>query len=292
MNTLTAVPRTRLFSLAKMIPSARAPWFDRLVIALAVILLLVACLGEFMAPYDPYSVQPALALKPPSQTHWLGTDENGRDILSRILAGARSTVFSAVFIGVAAAAIGVALAALASTLGRWIDELIMRICDIMLAIPPLVLALGIAMALGPSLQSATIALIASLWPGTARIVRGVMRKTMSESYVEAARSLGASRLRVMVRHVIPNSMDVAIVHTAFEIGGITLILAGLSFVGVGAQPPSAEWGAMAAAGRNYALTAWWVTVAPGLAITFAVVTLGLFGEVLQGRLSPSRRKKS
>ena len=282
-------PRNPALRLARILPVG-GNWFDALVIAMVILLALTALFGEFIAPYDPYAVQLAQAAQPPDRAHWLGTDENGRDILSRLLAGARSTILSAVLIGVAAAAIGVMLAAVAAMLGGWVDEFIMRICDIMLAIPPLVLALGIAMALGPSLQSAIVALIAALWPGTTRIVRGVMRKTMAESYVEASRSLGASRFRTMTRHVIPNSLDVALVHTAFEIGGTILILAGLSFVGVGAQPPSAEWGAMAAAGRNYALTSWWITLAPGMAITCVVVTFGLFGEVLQARFSPSQRK--
>lgn len=266
-------------------------WFDLGVYAMLLALIIAVAFGGMLAPYDPYRVDLPASLQPPSAEHLLGTDENGRDIWSRILVGASGTLWSAFVIAITAAGIGVLAAALAASLGRWVDEAIMRICDILLAVPGLVLALGIAVALGPSLQSAAIAMIIASWPGTTRVVRGVFRTTMSQSYVESARAMGASKPRIMVQHVIPNSLDVVIVQTAFDIGGITLLLAGLSFIGVGAQPPSAEWGAMAAAGGAYALTSWWVALWPGLAITFAVVTFGLLGEVLQARLNPMLRKK-
>ena len=288
--TDTAIVRQGLQSVTSRIRDRLPGWFDGVVYALLGILVIVSMFGGLLAPYDPYQVDLTLSLQPPSAAHLLGTDENGRDILSRILVGAQGTLTSSFIIGVAAALIGIFFAALAATLGRWVDEIIMRLCDILLAIPSLVLALGIAIALGPSLQSAVIALVVSMWPGTTRVIRGVFRKTMSETYVESARAMGASKPRIMVQHVIPNSLDVVIVQTAFDIGGITLILAGLSFIGVGAQPPSAEWGAMASAGRSYALTAWWVALWPGLAITLAVVTFGLLGEILQARLNPALRK--
>lgn len=270
---------------------ARQLWFDGVVVGLVVFLLLLAVFGGMLAPEDPYEVDLARAFLPPGGEHLLGTDENGRDILSRLMAGAGTTLLSSVVIAMAAALLGVTIAAIASLAGGVLDEAVMRICDIVLAIPALILALGIAMALGPSLESAIIALIVALWPGTTRIVRSTMRRVMEEPYVEAARSMGASRVNVVFRHVIPNSLDVAIVDTAFSIGGITLILASLSFIGVGAQPPSPEWGAMAADGRSYALTAWWITVAPGLAITLAVIAFGLLGEVLQARFNPSQGRR-
>ncbi len=270
---------------------SRQLWFDGAVVGLVVFLLLLAVFGGLLAPEDPYEVDLARAFLPPGGEHLLGTDENGRDILSRLMAGAGTTLLSSVVIAIAAAVLGVTIAAIASLAGGVLDEAVMRICDIVLAIPALILALGIAMALGPSLESAIIALIVALWPGTTRIVRSTMRRVMEEPYVEAARSMGASRVNVVFRHVIPNSLDVAIVDTAFSIGGITLILASLSFIGVGAQPPSPEWGAMAADGRSYALTAWWITVAPGLAITLAVIAFGLLGEVLQARFNPSQGRR-
>jgi peptide/nickel transport system permease protein len=271
---------------------ARLPhWFDGIVYLMLLALMVAVAFGGALAPYDPYHVDLPSALLPPSPEHLMGTDENGRDIWSRILTGAAGTLWSAFLIAVVAAFIGVAAAALAASLGRWVDESIMRLCDILLAVPSLVLALGIAIALGPSLESAAIAMIIASWPGTTRVVRGVFRTTMSQSYVESARAMGASRTRVMLQHVIPNSLDVVIVQTAFDIGGLTLLLAGLSYIGVGAQPPSAEWGAMASAGGAYALTSWWVALWPGLAITFAVVTFGLMGEILQARLNPMLRRK-
>lgn len=270
---------------------AKQLWFDGVVIGLVIFLLLLAAFGAVLAPHDPYEVDLGRAFLPPSADHLFGTDESGRDILSRLMTGAGTTLLSALVIALSAGVIGVILAALASLAGGWLDEAVMRLCDIVLAIPALILALGIAMALGPSLQSAIIALIVAMWPGTTRIVRSTMRKNMQEPYVEAAYSQGASRWNVVFRHVIPNSLDVAIVDTAFSIGGITLILASLSFIGVGAQPPSAEWGAMAAGGRSYVLTSWWITVAPGLAITLAAVAFGLLGEVLQARFNPSQGRR-
>lgn len=268
----------------------RLPGMEIVVYAMLAALVFAVCFGKLLAPYDPFAVDLPSALLPPSAEHLLGTDQSGRDIWSRIPDGASGTLLSAALIGLAAAAIGILVAAIAATFGGWIDEMLMRLCDIILAIPGLVLALGIAIALGPSLESAVIAMIIAQWPGTTRVVRTVFRTTMEQSYVESARAMGASRLRVMVQHVIPNSLDVVIVQTAFDIGGITLLLAGLSYIGVGAQPPSAEWGSMAAEGGAYALTSWWVAMWPGLAITFAVVTFALLGEILQAKLNPALKK--
>ncbi|MGO4681399.1 ABC transporter permease [Microbacterium sp. 2MCAF23] len=270
---------------------AKQLWFDGVVVGLVVLLVLLAAFGGLLAPNDPFLVDLGKAFIPPGPQHLLGTDESGRDVLSRLMTGAGTTLLSALVIALSAGVIGVIIAALASLAGGWLDEAVMRLCDIVLAIPALILALGIAMALGPSLQSAIIALIVAMWPGTTRIVRSSMRKNMEEPYVEAARSQGASKWNVVFRHVIPNSLDVAIVDTAFSIGGITLILASLSFIGVGAQPPSPEWGAMAADGRSYVLTSWWITVAPGLAIMVAAVAFGLLGEVLQARFNPSQGRR-
>lgn len=269
---------------------AAAPWLEVFVYLSLALLAVAVLFGSWLAPYDPFQVDLANALQPPSSAHLMGTDQNGRDIWSRILDGASGTLLSAAIIGVAAALIGVAVAAVAAMFGGWVDEALMRLCDIVLAVPGLVLALGIAIALGPSLQSAVIAMIVAQWPGTTRVVRSVFRTTMSQAYVESATAMGSSRLRMMIQHVIPNSLDVVIVQTAFDIGGITLILAGLSYIGVGAQPPSAEWGSMAADGGAYALTSWWVAMWPGLAITFAVVTFALWGEILQTRLNPALKK--
>lgn len=264
-------------------------WFDRMVYVILTILLIACIFGPVLAPHDPYQVNLDTKFLSPRPGYWLGTDASGRDILSRLLVGARGTLVSATLIALLAAIVGVLVAAIATTFGKWVDEILMRICDISLSLPLLVFGLGISVALGPSLQSAIIALVLAMWPGFARLARGVMKQTMAESYVEAARTMGASRLRIMLRHVLPNSLDVVVVHTTFDIGGVTLLLAGMSFIGVGAQPPSAEWGAMTSDGRGYIVTAWWASLAPGIAITLSVIAFGLLGDILQKRMDPSLR---
>ncbi|MGW4048765.1 ABC transporter permease [Streptomyces sp. NPDC004721] len=291
MSTVTK-PTMVGSALLRRRPSADAKWFNRVIVLLALLLLVVAVFGDRLAPLDPYRVMPHDALLPPSSEHWFGTDQQGRDVFSRLLVGARSTLLSSVLIVAAGALIGVAIAALAASLPKWLDQLIMRICDIALALPNMVLALGIAMALGPSLRSALIALVISLCPSYIRMSRVVMRETMTASYFEAARLMGASRWRIVTRHLLPNSTDLLGVQAAFDVGGMALMLGGLSFIGVGAQPPSAEWGAMAADGRSEVITAWWMAFFPGVAITLSVITFGLLGELLQTWRDPNLRETS
>ncbi len=179
---------------------------------------------------------------PPDARHWLGTDDQGRDIFWRLIAGAQLSLFSTIIVVALYSTIGMIVATLATVGPRWVDELLMRITDIGLSLPGLVVALGIATVLGPSLQSGIIALALTGWPMTARILRTTMRQTMEQPYVEGARILGVSPLRLMLKHVLPTSLDVLIVKWAGDISFTMLILAGLSFIGVGAQPPSPEWG--------------------------------------------------
>lgn len=288
MSISTALtPGALVAGLGKQSRTARTSWFERVVFTVVAFLLLLAVFGPLLAPMDPYRSRPTDKLIAPGAAHWFGTDQQGRDILSRLLTGARATLLSALLIVVAAAVIGILVATAAAVGGRWVDQIIMRMCDIALALPALVLALGIAVALSPGLTSAIIAMIFALWPSFARITRSAIRQSMSASYVEGARCMGASKLRLMFRHVLPNSLDIVIVQAAFDIGGTTIILAGLSYIGVGAQPPSAEWGAMASDGASYIVTAWWAALIPGLAITIVAITFGLFGDILQVRRDPA-----
>lgn len=286
--SLTATAGTRLGAVVRRRRS-RAPWLDYFVYAIMTVILIACVFGPMLAPHDPYRTDLDARFLSPRAGYWLGTDASGRDILSRLLVGARGTLLSATAIALLASFVGVAIAAIAAVSGKWADDILMRVCDIALSLPLLVFGLGISVALGPSLRSAIIALVLAMWPGFARLARGVIRQTMTESYVEAARTMGASKFRLMVKHVLPNSLDVVVVHTAFDIGGVTLLLAGMSFIGVGAQPPSAEWGAMASDGRGYIVTAWWASLAPGIAITLCVVAMGLFGDILQARMDPALR---
>ncbi|MCR1785699.1 ABC transporter permease [Nocardioides carbamazepini] len=277
--TTHAVPRVRR-------TRRRLPWLDRIAYGTVVLLLGLAILGPLLTPHDPYAVDLGQALQAPSGGHLLGTDGLGRDVLSRALAGARSSILGALLAVAGAAAIGILVACVATIGGRWVDDVVMRFCDITLSLPVMVMALGVAVALGPSLRSAVIAMVVAWWPGFARIARAEMRTVITSPYVEAARVLGASRWRVMLRHVLPNSLDGVYVQATLEIGGATLIMAGLSFVGAGAQPPSAEWGAMVETGARYLTSAWWISVVPGLLITLTALAFAISGDSLRTRNHP------
>jgi peptide/nickel transport system permease protein len=262
-----------------------------MVVAGVILLAVLVIVGPWIAPADTFRSAIGQALEAPSAAHWLGTDEQGRDVLWRTVAGARATILSALFVVFCYSVIGTLIAVLATVGGRWIDECLMRITDIGFALPGLVVALGIAAALGPSLRSAVIAMIATGWPYTARLLRGIMKETMASAFVEGAVVLGVSRTRLMWRHVLPNSLDVLTVKWAGDIGNTVLVLAGLSFIGVGAQPPSAEWGAAVASARDFLTSAPWVAIVPGLAIALTATIFGLFGDLLQSRSSGGRLVK-
>lgn len=261
----------------------RMPWIDRMAFVAVGVLLLLALVGPLVAPHDPYSVRLDDALQGPSGGHLLGTDALGRDVFSRIVAGARPSILGALATVGGAALIGVLVASVATIGGRWLDDILMRICDITLSLPVMVMALGVAVALGPSLRSAVIAMVIAWWPGFARLARAEMRTVLTSPYVEAARVLGAGRIRVMFRHVLPNSLDGVYVQATLEIGGATLIMAGLSFIGAGAQPPSAEWGAMVETGSRHLSNAWWISTFPGLMITVTALAFAISGDFLRNR---------
>ena len=264
---------------------------DRAAVVVSLLLVLLAIIGPFIAPYDAYLAVPADALLPPSAAHWMGTDDAGRDVLSRLLAGAGTTLLAAVAVVLISTVVGVLVACIAVLSPRGLDSTIMRICDIFMALPAMVLALGIAAALGPSLGSVVVAMVIAMWPGTTRLVRGILRVTMGSAYVESARVNGIGRLTTLARHVLPNSLDSVYVQASMEISGAVVLMAGLAYLGVGAPPPSADWGAMVAQGRAYITTAWWVATFPGLAITVAAIAFGLLGDVIRVRLDPSLRRK-
>ncbi|SMG58110.1 ABC transporter permease [Paraburkholderia susongensis] len=264
-------------------------FFDTGVYMLVALLVVMAVFGPMVAPDSVYVSDIRNALMPPSAAHWFGTDDQGRDVMWRVIAGARATLLSAMLIVTAYSLIGVLIATLAAVGPRWLDETLMRITDIGLALPGLVVALGFAAALGPSLQSAIIAKAITGWPVTARLLRAILRQTMTAQFVVGAQAMGVSRWRLMTRHVLPNSLDILVVKWAGDIGGAVLVLAGMSFIGVGAQPPSAEWGAMIANAKGYVANAWWVVAAPGVAIVLAAVGFGLLGDILQVRRDPGLR---
>lgn len=268
----------------------RTPLVDRIAFGLVVFLILVAIVGPFVTPYNPFGVATTAAFQPPSAAHLFGTDDVGRDVFSRLLAGTGITLLSSVAIVLIATSIGVIVASIACLLPRWADEAIMRACDIFMSIPSLVLALGLAAALGPSLLSIIVAMVAAAWPSTARLTRGILRETMTSSYVEAAEILGMSRLRLMLRHALPNSLDAIYVQASMDVSGTIVMISGLAFLGVGAPPPSPDWGSMIAEGQQYITNAWWIALFPGMAITLAAVAFGIVGDAVRSFVDPSSRR--
>ena len=229
-------------------------------------------------------------LLPPSWKHPFGTDELGRDIFQRVLYGTRlslQTALTAVFV---ALLIGVPLGAIAGYFGGFIDEVIMRFTDVFLGFPPLLLAISIAAFLGPSLANAKIAIIISWWPWYTRIVRGQAISLKERQFIRAAHAIGTPPFTIIRKHVIPNTIAPVIVQASMDIGGAILTIASLSFLGLGAQPPTPEWGLMVNTSRNYFLNAWWYSIFPGLAIFFTVMVFSLLGDGLREILDPKTRK--
>lgn len=248
--------------------------------------ILAALFAPLIAPFDPIQMAPQDRLLPPGGMHWLGTDDNGRDILSRIIFGARYSLIAAFGILILAAITGTIIGLAAGLFGGWLDEILMRITDMFLAFPALVLAMALTAALGPSLVNAVMATALVWWPWYARLVRGQALLLKQEAYVEAAVIAGASRWRIAFHHILRNCLTPLIVQLSLDMGYAILTLAGLSFVGLGAQPPTPEWGSMISVGRDYFLDNWWMVTFPGLAIFITVMAFNLLGDGLQEVLSP------
>ena len=285
-RALPRVARRQLFG-------ARAPILREPlnVLALTVIALFAigAIFAPFIAPYDPLAQELGARLEPPSAAHWLGTDQLGRDIASRILYGSRiSLVIGVVVVGLAGA-FGTFVGVIAGYVGGLVDEALMRLTEVFLAFPPLILAMAIAGALGPSLTNAIIAIAAVTWAVYARLARGQILSLRRREYVEAARSIGASPLRIMWRHLLPNAIAPLLIQASFDMGSAIISAAGLSFIGFGAQPPTPEWGVMISEGRNFISTQPWLSLFPGLAILFAVGAFNLLGDGLRDILDPRLR---
>jgi peptide/nickel transport system permease protein len=251
------------------------------VCALAVLLLFLAIAAPWIAPFDPLQINPSNRLEPPSSRHWFGTDELGRDILSRLLYGARISLAVSIAPIVMALVIGAVIGVIAGYVGGLVDEIVMRVTDVFLAVPLLVLAMAIAAALGPSLRNMVIAVAIVWWPGYTRQVRAQVLATKNLLYVEAATSLGASPLEVTRRHVFPNCVDPVAARMTLDVGYVVLVTASLSFIGLGSVPPTPDWGTMMAVGRTYLLSAWTYPTLVGLTISLTVLTLTLAGDAVQ-----------
>ena len=253
-----------------------------------ILLLLVACsaLAPLVAPHDPLAVNPIMRLRPPSAEHWFGTDEVGRDLFSRIVYGCRYFLLICLVAASISASSGTLLGLIAGAGSPLADGLVMRLMDVMLAFPYILLVLVVVAILGPSLWTGMIAVGIAGIPGYARVVRAGVLTVRREDYVEAARVLGASRAQIMFGTVLPNVLSPLIVYLSFATPLAALLASALSFVGLGAQPPAPEWGAMLVNSRTYLFSAWWAVAAPGTALFFAIFGLNLLGNGLRDVLDP------
>lgn len=255
---------------------------------LAVIVLL-AIFAPLIAPYDPVEIMFLDKLKGPSADHLMGTNELGQDIFSQVLYGARVSLMVGIVVTTLSIVIGVPIGLIAGYYGGKIDTIFMRLSDIFLAFPPLLLPIAITAALGVGIFNATIALAISYFPWYARIVRGAVIRVKNELYISAARSMGVSSGRIMLRHALPNSTTPIIVQGSMDFGYAILACASLSFIGIGAQPPTPEWGLMAALSRTRFIDNWWTVTFPGLAIFVTVLAVNLIGDGIRDILDPKQR---
>lgn len=258
------------------------------VIGLAVILLLivVAILAPLITAQSPSSQNLDMRLLPPSADHWLGTDELGRDTFTRIIYGSRITLYMVILVAVIAAPVGLIIGTIAGYFGGWVDMILMRITDVFLSFPSLILALAFVAALGPGIENAIIAISLTAWPPIARLARAETLTVRSSDYISAITLQGAPAWRIIALHVVPMCLPSVVVRITLNMAGIILTAAGLGFLGLGAQPPSPEWGAMLSTGRLYLFEQWWLTTMPGLAILIVSLAFNLFGDGLRDVLDP------
>jgi peptide/nickel transport system permease protein len=250
-------------------------------------LIVVAALAPLLAPYSPVVGDlKAARLLPPGPEHWFGTDDLGRDIFSRIVYGSRWTLYVVVLVAIAAAPIGLLIGTVAGYAGGWTDAILMRLTDIILAFPKLILALAFVAALGPGIENAVLAIAITSWPPYARIARAETLTVRNSDYIKAVQLMGASPFRIVLRHIMPLCISSLIIRVTLDMAGIILTAAGLGFLGLGAQPPLPEWGAMIASGRRFILDQWWVAGVPGVAILVVSLGFNLLGDGLRDALDP------
>jgi peptide/nickel transport system permease protein len=260
-------------------------------IMLAIVIVCVGILPSLL-PTDPTAINLRARLAPPSWAHLFGTDEVGRDIFTRVMHGGRVSIGVALFVVAVSASVGTVIGGLSGILGGRIDTVIMRVMDVVLAVPSLVLTMALAAALGPSLVNAMIAIAVVRIPTYVRLSRGQTLVVREAGYVMAARVFGARPLQILRLHVVPNIQSPVVVQATLDIGAVILMVAGLSFIGLGAQPPAAEWGAMVSAGRSFILDQWWYSAFPGLAILFTSIAFNLLGDGVRDLTDPRQKGRS
>jgi peptide/nickel transport system permease protein len=253
-------------------------------------MVFMAVFASVLSPYDPIRISLAERLKPPSAVHLFGTDELGRDILSRIMHGARISLRIGVLVVLIAGGLGALTGAISGYVGQRVDNLIMRVMDVILSFPPLVLALALAAAMGPDLNNAILAVAFVMIPKFARLVRGEALAVKERQFIAAARAAGAKGLWIILHHILPNCLASVIVLATLVLGEAILIAASLSFIGLGAQPPTPEWGAMISVGRKFLMDQWWYATFPGLFILVTVIGFNILGDALRDILDPRIRR--
>jgi peptide/nickel transport system permease protein len=258
-------------------------------ILILLILVLAAIFAPLIAPHSPMGQNLSARLLPPSAEYWMGTDELGRDIFSRIIYGARITLVIVTLVAVISAPLGLLIGAISGYFGGWTDKVLMGITDVFLSMPKLILALAFVAALGPGIENAIIAIAITSWPAYARISRAETLTFRNSEFISAMRLLGASHARIITRHILPLCTSSVIVRVTLDMAGIILTAAGLGFLGLGAQPPLPEWGAMISRGRTFILDQWWVATMPGFAIILVSLGFCFLGDGLRDVLDPKQR---
>ncbi len=252
--------------------------------------LLIALLAPYVTSYDPIIQDLGVRFQAPSQSHWFGTDKFGRDVFSRVLAGSRISLVAGLITVIVALSIGSIYGAVAGYIGGLVDDILMRISELIIAFPPIILAMVIAAALGPSLYNTLFAMVIIWWPNYARVMRSMVISVKANEYVEAANILGASHMRIIFKEIFPNSIGPVLVMMTLDFGNAILLFSGLSFLGLGSPPPTPEWGAMVASGvENFFY--WWIGTFPGLAILSVSLSANFIGDGMRDYLDPKLRKE-
>lgn len=256
-------------------------------LSIVLALLAIAALAPWLATHDPFAQNLSQRLLPPgSPGHWLGTDDFGRDIWTRIVFGARITLYIVALVAVTAPVLGLLIGTVAGYFGGWVDQILMRITDIFLAFPRLILALALVAVLGPGIENAVLAIALTAWPPYARVARAETLTVRNADYIAAVRLQGAGSTRIILGHVMPMCLPSVIIRVTLDMAGVILIAAGLGFLGLGVQPPLPEWGLMISSGRKFLFEQWWVATIPGLAIFIVSLGFNLLGDGLRDVLDP------
>lgn len=295
--TPVAIPKrtqsARLEGWSRALYRFRQSWLSVIGLAIVIALIVIALLAPFIVPYPEHvlgGTNTAARFQPPSASAWFGTNALGQDMFSLVLVGSQVSLFSGLAVVSIAIVVGTTVGAIAGYFGGWIDEVLMRITDLLLTIPSLILAMAVAAALGTGVFNMIIAISVTWWPAYARLVRGEVIGKKEEQFVIAAHALGAGWLRILGRHILPNIVSPIVVKASLDTGFAILTVASLGFVGIGVKPPTPEWGTLLSGARSYMPDYWWTAVAPGIAIFLAVLAFNLLGDGLRDVLDPRARR--